>query len=368
MRLRRRAAQRTLRRKIGPASRSCLNARRPGRVPMSPTFQPAIASGHSSIAASWHGVRRSEVGRQATRKRRRAARRRARGDQAPRDRRHLRVERVDRQSLRAPEPLCSDTSARQLQGMGNRCHYQYTGRRRAATRGSSGDSIANWKLLVSRAPLCNALALVGARRRRRKRPSAGRPSPFRARSAGLRRLPAAAAAASFRSRRSPATAAARCAPHSRPTEPRIIVFEVGGVIDLDLQHAADHVAERHDRGPDRAIARHHADPRRHRRGHARRDPAAHPRAARRSRASRRAEAGARTRSRRRPARTTSSSTIARSPGRPTRTCPPPARGSPARRPTNGARARRTGSRSATTSSPKASRTRRTRNSSTPRAR
>ena len=65
--------------------------------------------------------------------------------------------------------------------------------------------------------------------------------------------------------RSPAKAAARCAPRSRPTEPRIIVFEVGGVIDLEHADAADHVAERHDRGPDGAIARHHADPRRHRR-------------------------------------------------------------------------------------------------------
>ena len=54
-------AQRTLRRKIGPARRSCLKTATRSR-PMRPTFQPAIASGHSSIAASWHAYAAARSG------------------------------------------------------------------------------------------------------------------------------------------------------------------------------------------------------------------------------------------------------------------------------------------------------------------
>ena len=66
--------------------------------------------------------------------------------------------------------------------------------------------------------------------------------------------------------------------------PRIVVFEVGGVIDLAQHDGQDQRAVPHHRRPDGAVARHHADPRRHRRRHARCDHPAHPRAPRRGRA------------------------------------------------------------------------------------
>ena len=97
------------------------------------------------------------------------------------------------------------------------------------------------------------------------------------------------------SRRSPAKAAARCARRSRPTAPRIIVFEVGGVIDLDLQTlriTSPYVTIAGQTAPSPGITliRGGIDVR-----DARRDPATHPRAARRGRAKPRAAAGARTR-------------------------------------------------------------------------
>ncbi len=45
--------------------------------------------------------------------------------------------------------------------------------------------------------------------------------------------------------------------------PRIVVFEVGGVIDLGAKTLDNARALPHHRRPDRAVARHHADPRRH---------------------------------------------------------------------------------------------------------
>ncbi len=188
----------------------------------------------------------------------------------------------------------------------------------------------------------------------------------RAPRAGPRIRRAAAAARSFASPRSRHAARARCSRRStRPAAHRRVRSRRRhrpGRAELQDREPFLTIA-----GPDRALARHHADPRRHRHRHARRDRAAHPHPPRRGR---RAEA-------QRPdfdaistvgGATTSSSITARSPGPPTRTCRLPARASPATRRTNGARAPRTASPSATTSSPRAWPIPRTPRASIPRAR
>ena len=100
------------------------------------------------------------------------------------------------------------------------------------------------------------------------------------------------------------------------------------------------------------------DQRRHRHRDARRDRPTHARTPRRGRAGQRQRLGRGFASPRKPAPTTSSSTIARSPGPRTRTCRLPARASPDRRRTTGARHVAPHHLQLTTSSRKASRTRR----------
>ena len=190
---------------------------------------------------------------------------------------------------------------------------------------------------------------------------------FRARRAGPRRRRAAAAARSSASRRLPPMRprlVRRGGRHAGPAHRRVR----GGRRHRPRRaHGQDRGAVPHDRRADRAVAGHHADPRWHRHRHARRRRPAHPRAPGRGRVPEVQRPGLRRDLHRRRA-TTSSSITARSPGRPTRTFPPPARASPAARPTNGARARPTASRSATTSSPRAWPTPRTRRASIRRAR
>ena len=71
-------------------------------------------------------------------------------------------------------------------------------------------------------------------------------------------------------------ARARSRRRSSASGPRIVVFEVGGVIDLGLTTIDDQRAVPDHRRPDRAVAGHHHHPRRDRHRDARRDHPPHP--------------------------------------------------------------------------------------------
>ena len=285
-------------------------ARRAAR-PMSPTFQPAIASGHSSIAASWHRVRLGEVRRQAPREscraavagpdaRRRTVARSPSGNVVP----------VVRQSDQAPYPFIVPRT-RRLKGMGNRCHYQYTAPNRHVlfeTRGAI-DVAEEWPWRTSMRLGWPARFTFSARWHWRS-VSSGRAgarsacSRFREPSAGRRHT-----AGGRDGRIIPVTTLAGDGRGSlraalEATEPRIIVFEVGGVIDssvrtLRIKSPNVTIAGQTAPSPGITLIRGGIDMR-----DPRRDPATHPRTPRRGRAKPRAAAGARTRSPRRPAPTT----------------------------------------------------------------